>query len=24
VPWVGYSMAELIKQVQPQGSAKFV
>jgi sulfoxide reductase catalytic subunit YedY len=24
VPWVGYSMTELIKQVQPQGSAKFV
>jgi sulfoxide reductase catalytic subunit YedY len=24
IPWVGYSLSELIKQVQPQGSAKFV
>ncbi len=24
IPWVGYSMAELIKRVEPQGSAKFV
>lgn len=24
IPWVGYSLAELIKQVQPQGSAKYV
>ena len=24
IPWVGYSMSELIKQVQPLGSAKFV
>ena len=24
VPWVGYSLSELIKQVQPLGSAKFV
>ncbi len=24
IPWVGYSMAELIKAVQPQGSAKYV
>ena len=24
IPWVGYSLAELIRQVQPQGSAKFV
>lgn len=24
IPWVGYSLAELIKRVQPQGSAKYV
>jgi methionine sulfoxide reductase catalytic subunit len=24
VPWVGYSLSELIKRVEPQGSAKFV
>ncbi|WP_439517794.1 protein-methionine-sulfoxide reductase catalytic subunit MsrP [Hydrogenophaga sp.] len=24
IPWVGYSLAELIKQVQPQGGAKYV
>lgn len=24
IPWVGYSLSELIKQVQPLGSAKFV
>ena len=24
IPWIGYSLAELIKQVEPQGSAKFV
>ena len=24
IPWVGYSMAELIKAVQPQGSAKYL
>jgi sulfoxide reductase catalytic subunit YedY len=24
IPWVGYSMAELIKRVEPLGSAKFV
>ena len=24
VPWVGYSLAELIKRVEPQGSAKYV
>lgn len=24
IPWVGYSLAELIKKVQPQGSAKYV
>ncbi|MEZ5663887.1 MAG: protein-methionine-sulfoxide reductase catalytic subunit MsrP [Burkholderiaceae bacterium] len=24
IPWVGYSFAELIKTVQPQGSAKYV
>jgi methionine sulfoxide reductase catalytic subunit len=24
IPWVGYSMSELIKKVEPQGSAKFV
>jgi sulfoxide reductase catalytic subunit YedY len=24
IPWVGYSLVELIKQVQPQGSAKYV
>ncbi|RYF76023.1 MAG: protein-methionine-sulfoxide reductase catalytic subunit MsrP [Comamonadaceae bacterium] len=24
IPWVGYSMAELIKRVEPQGNAKFV
>ncbi len=24
IPWVGYSLAELIKQVEPQGSAKYV
>jgi methionine sulfoxide reductase catalytic subunit len=24
IPWVGYSLSELIKQVQPQGSAKYV
>ena len=24
IPWVGYSLAALIKQVQPQGSAKYV
>ncbi|MBU0589267.1 MAG: protein-methionine-sulfoxide reductase catalytic subunit MsrP [Gammaproteobacteria bacterium] len=24
IPWVGYSLAELIKRVEPQGSAKFV
>ncbi len=24
IPWVGYSMSELIKAVQPQGSAKYV
>ena len=24
IPWVGYSLNELIKQVQPQGSAKYV
>lgn len=24
VPWVGYSLAELIKQVEPTGNAKFV
>jgi sulfoxide reductase catalytic subunit YedY len=24
VPWVGYSLAELIKKVEPQGNAKFV
>ena len=24
IPWIGYSLAALIKEVQPQGSAKFV
>jgi methionine sulfoxide reductase catalytic subunit len=24
IPWVGYSLAELIKRAEPQGSAKFV
>ncbi len=24
IPWVGYSLSELIRQVEPQGSAKFV
>jgi sulfoxide reductase catalytic subunit YedY len=24
IPWLGYSLANLIKQVEPQGSAKFV
>lgn len=24
IPWVGYSVAELIRRVEPQGSAKFV
>jgi sulfoxide reductase catalytic subunit YedY len=24
IPWVGYSLAELIKRVEPQGSAKYV
>ena len=24
IPWVGYSMSELIKKVEPQGNAKFV
>ncbi len=24
IPWVGYSLSELVKQVQPLGSAKFV
>ncbi len=24
IPWVGYSLSELIKQVQPQGGAKYV
>jgi sulfoxide reductase catalytic subunit YedY len=24
IPWVGYSLSELIQQVQPQGSAKYV
>ncbi len=24
IPWVGYSLAALLKQVQPLGSAKFV
>jgi sulfoxide reductase catalytic subunit YedY len=24
IPWVGYSLSELIKRVEPQGSAKFV
>lgn len=24
IPWVGYSLAELLKRVEPQGSAKFV
>ena len=24
IPWVGYSLSELIKKVEPQGSAKFV
>jgi sulfoxide reductase catalytic subunit YedY len=24
IPWVGYSLAELIKRVEPQGNAKFV
>lgn len=24
IPWVGYSLAELIRRVQPQGSAKYV
>ena len=24
IPWIGYSMAELIKRVEPTGSAKFV
>ena len=24
IPWVGYSLSELLRQVQPQGSAKFV
>ena len=24
IPWVGYSLAELIRKVEPQGSAKFV
>lgn len=24
IPWVGYSFSELIRQVQPQGSAKYV
>ncbi len=24
VPWVGYSLAELIRRVEPQGSAKYV
>ena len=24
IPWVGYSMAELIRRVEPQGGAKFV
>ena len=24
IPWIGYSLSELIKRVEPQGSAKFV
>ncbi len=24
IPWVGYSLAELLKRVQPLGSAKYV
>ena len=24
IPWIGYSLAELIKKVEPQGNAKFV
>ncbi len=24
IPWVGYSLLELVKQVQPQGSAKYI
>jgi len=24
IPWVGYSLAELVKRVEPQGSAKYV
>ena len=24
IPWVGYSLAELVKKVEPQGNAKFV
>ena len=24
IPWVGYSLAELIKKVEPQGNAKYV
>ena len=24
IPWIGYSLAELLKRVQPQGSAKYV
>src|SRR5262249_39548765 len=24
IPWVGYSLAELIKRVEPQGNAKYV
>ena len=24
IPWVGYSLAELIKKVEPQGNAKFI
>ena len=24
IPWIGFSLAELIRQVEPQGSAKFV
>ncbi|MDO5623975.1 MAG: protein-methionine-sulfoxide reductase catalytic subunit MsrP [Pseudomonadota bacterium] len=24
IPWVGYSLAELIKRVEPQGSAKYI
>ena len=24
IPWIGYSLSELIKKVEPQGSAKFV